>query len=136
MSSLPRRLPAHGPVKDAKKQHHEESRRAVFRRCQGVCEAEECRAEATDWAHLMGRRTIISEPWCSSPALTMGLCRDHHNAIDRGLDPDLRDRLRLVGLVRLCADEHAPLSLLNSEDDPADLCRNVERWLVERNADG
>jgi hypothetical protein len=133
VTSLPRRLPQHGPVKERWRLHHERSRREVFSRCQGRCENAECPQDATDWSHLFGRgRTIISEPWASSASLTAGLCRGCHQSIDRELNPDLRDRLRLLGLVRLCAEEAVPLSLLNGEDDPVDLCRDVERWLVAR----
>src|SRR5665213_212817 len=112
VTSLPRRLPARGPVKERWADHHARSRLAVMRRAGAKCEAEECHEAPTEWAHLFGRRHIIGEPWCSSPALTMGLCKADHQSIDRGLNPDLRSRLQWVGLVRLCAAETLPISLL------------------------
>lgn len=55
-----------------------------------------------DWAHLFGRRQIISEPWCSSPELTAALCRPCHQSIDRGLAPYLQKGLRLRAIHSLC----------------------------------
>jgi hypothetical protein len=130
VTALPRPINKHGDVKGRHLAHHAASRRDVFIRCRGRCEAEDCTEAATDWAHLFGRRHLLSEPWTSSPACTMGLCRGHHNAVDRGLDPDLLHRLRMVGLVRLCTVEGAPLSLIS--DDPLGSIRAVEQWLVQR----
>ena|ERR1019366_8722350 len=131
MTALPRRLPAHGSVKDRWLAHHRQSRYEVFLRCRGRCEAEDCTNAATELAHLFGRRHIIGEPWCSSPALTMGLCKADHQSIDRGLNPDLRERLQWVGLVRLCAAETLPISLLEGRS-PEGAARAIEDALRAR----
>lgn len=117
MASLGRRLPAHGEVKGRWLRHQEESRREVFRRCQGRCENTECPQEATDWSHLFGRRALIAEPWASSPACTAGLCRGCHNACDRNLNPTLLSRLRWIAIARLCAETHLPIPSTVDNDE-------------------
>jgi hypothetical protein len=123
MTALPRPLNQRGPVKERQRQHHELSRKLVFLRCKGWCEAPGCHAQATDWAHLAGRRHIVSEPYASSPELTAGLCRDHHNAIDRGLDPVLLDTLRWFAVQRLALRYR--LAIATPPADPLDVIRQM-----------
>lgn len=84
-----------------------------------------------DWAHLFGRRALIGEPWCSSPELTAGLCRDCHRAIDGNVDTDLRDRLRWDGITRFVEANGLPQALTR-KSDPLDAIRAAERLLGER----
>jgi hypothetical protein len=56
------------------------------------------------------------------------LCRDEHNAIDRNLDPELRDELRWLGVWRLAERLH-----ITVEYD-GDSALEAARWLV-READ-
>lgn len=132
MSSLPRRLPARGPVADRWRRHQEDSRYAVVLRSKGRCEVAECFEEYRDWHHLFPRRgTNISEPWVSSPALTLAMCRPHHNAVHRLGHSDWRDQLRWQGLVKLCQKEAIPITLLN-DYDPEGAAGACEDWLRSR----
>lgn len=117
---------------------------AVRARCYGTldasfqfnrCEAG-CGEPWIDWAHLFGRGNIIAEPWCSLPALTAGLCRRCHDAIDQDRDPELRDRLRRRALVRLARAFPELARIVQrglvappGECDPVDVARTCERWL-------
>lgn len=119
MNSLPRAIPKHGPVADRWRDHRDRSRVAVFLRVRaagGRCEAEDCSSTATDLAHLFGRRHIIEEPWASSPECCLGLCRGCHNSVDRGLAPDLLERLRWQAVVRLCGATRQPIPSVEDHD--------------------
>lgn len=88
---------------------HERSRIEVMKRCQFHCEGCDNNMRPLEWAHLVGRGNTISEPWCSTSALTVGLCSSKyemgcHERLDRNLDKELQDRLRWQGLERLCED--------------------------------
>jgi len=109
MTSLGRRLPQQGPVKGRWGHHHDRSRKAVFLRCKGICEAPGCSSTQLDWAHLFGRRHLIEEPWCSSPELTAGICRSHHRAIDQYTDEPLRRLLQWRAVVRLAEKLNKPV---------------------------
>jgi hypothetical protein len=109
VSALPRAINKHGDVKDRWRRHQHQSRITVMLRCRGKCEAGECDQEAREWAHIFGRRAIIAEPWASSPDATFGLCRHHHQQLDRNLAPDLLDRMRWIAVARLCASHSVPI---------------------------
>ena len=48
-----------------------------MQRAAGRCES--CNANRTlEWDHTCGRGHLVSEPWASSPFLTVGLCRSCH----------------------------------------------------------
>lgn len=88
-----------------------------------------------DWAHLFGRGNVVAEPWCSLPELTMGLCRECHDVIDQDRDPELRERLRRMALIRLGRRFPVQLPLLAHGLMPADVsavdfARECERLLV------
>lgn len=100
MSSLPRPLPKRGPVAARWETHRRRSRAVVMARAYGRCEVPGCRAEATEWAHMFGRRHLVAEPHASSPELTAALCRSHHQGIDRGLLPDTQLVLRWAACQR------------------------------------
>lgn len=70
-------------------------------RSRGECEWPLCSSRDTEWAHLFGRMHIIPEPWASRPEMTLALCRRHHNAVDRGLDEEMRETLRWRGVMTL-----------------------------------
>lgn len=85
----------------------EKCRREVQRRANFKCEACGSNLRPLEWCHLAGRGNVISEPWCSTPELTVGLCSTAygelgcHQKIDRHLDDALLCELRQTGLVRL-----------------------------------
>ncbi len=98
---LQRPLPQRGSVKARWAAHHAASRRAVMTRSRGKCEGCGEGERPLEWAHLAGRRHIVSEPWASSPELTAALCGECHHKIDRGLDAPLGARLRWEAAERL-----------------------------------
>jgi hypothetical protein len=89
----------------------ERTRRALRVRSGGRCEGECGRRDIPlDPAHVFGRGNKgIGEPWASCPELMAALCRDEHNDIDNGTQPDqvaLREHIRWVAFWRLCARLH------------------------------
>lgn len=109
MGRLARPIPKLGPGKAQWLSHHARSRELVRRRANGKCEGCGRADAALDWAHVMGRGHLIAEPWCSSPELTMGLCRECHRAVDGdlgGTNKTLRERLRWTAFERLCQATH------------------------------
>jgi hypothetical protein len=50
---------------------------------------------------------------CSAPELTMDLCTECHDAIDRGFDLDLRERLRWICVEKVAESADAPATWLD-----------------------
>ncbi len=92
-----------------------------------------------EWAHLVGRGNIISEPWCSTPELTTGLCSGKwgdlgcHEKIDRALAPELLRELRWRACQRLWeahgGDYLEGARFVITYPDPLDAIREVVRHL-------
>jgi hypothetical protein len=78
-AKLPTRLTQRGTSALRWQQWRNRQRALVALRNDGRCEGYECRALATDWHHVFGRRHIIAEPLASHHTMTAGLCRDCHN---------------------------------------------------------
>jgi hypothetical protein len=101
--------------------------RAGFR-----CEACGDNMKPLEWAHLAGRGNIISEPWCSTPELTAGLCSGKwgelgcHERVDRALSPDLLNHLRSTALHRLALRYEGFAEL---DGTPLDSIRRLVNWL-------
>jgi hypothetical protein len=83
-------------------------------RCEGCGEL----VRVVEVAHLFGRRHIVEEPWASAPELCAALCCvasweyvrfGCHERIDRGLDPELRERLRWIAVERLARAHRLPV---------------------------
>ena len=78
-----------------------------MRRSGGRCEGCGRRDVPLDPAHVFGRGNKgIGEPWCSCPELMAALCRECHNDIDQGTQPDqveLREHIRWTAFWRLIA---------------------------------
>jgi len=128
--ALPRPLRARGAKTERWERWHARSRRVVFGRVlrnRGRCEAPGCQAQATEWCHLVGRGNLVAEPFTSLPELTAGLCRDHHNAIDRHLDDDLRRALTRRGYEWLVEWYEVRTPAEDAGDDPLDLVREYVR---------
>jgi hypothetical protein len=125
-TSLPRPINRVGPHTKKWARWHEKCKQAVFTRCMrqtfGNCEVTGCKHRAQDWAHLFSRGHIIAEPWASLPELTLALCRDHHNMIDRGLGGELLKALRWQAMGRLAIRFPAVL-LPTGFSDPIDAAR-------------
>ena len=116
MSTLPRPLNQRGAVKGRQEAHHRASKLAVMQRCRSVCEG--CgEGRVLDWAHAFGRRHIVSEPWCSSPELTLGLCRQCHRDVDEGIDPNKQQRLRWICVTRFAAKHGLPIPSTADHDE-------------------
>jgi hypothetical protein len=64
-------------IKPWLREHRKVSRAVVMERAKGRCES--CGRQTTlEWDHTCGRRNLVSEPWASSPYLTVALCRYCH----------------------------------------------------------
>jgi hypothetical protein len=80
-AKLPVRIRPLGKGTQRWSQWRQRQRALVAQRNYGRCEGYECRALATDWHHVFGKRHIIAEPLASHHTMTAGLCRDCHNHI-------------------------------------------------------
>ncbi len=134
MTKLPTPIAKQGLVAGRHANHRARSRQEVARRAKGKCVGcGKLVLPAPDWAHLVGRRNIVGEPWASSPELTTSLCRQCHHLMDSNIDIDLRDGLRLDGLDRLIetAVKHnvnvQGIKQIGNEDPLAAIVRLVNR---------
>jgi hypothetical protein len=90
--------------------------------------------------HTFARGHLLADRWASRAEMLAALCcaRSYgmqrsgcHEAVTLETDPELRDRLRLFALVRLCVAEHVPMGLL-ADRDVLGAAREVEDWLTAR----
>lgn len=115
-----------GAVAERRHPFYVASRRIVEARASGRCEHCGRRAVKLEWAHIFGRSgsgpTVVSEPWCSTPALTMLLCASNpstgkqgcHTLLDEVRDKTVVSDLRRKALIRFldqyCGDSKQQLT--------------------------
>jgi hypothetical protein len=97
-------------------------------------------ADTVEVHHLFASRGTVIAGWLADrPELMVALCSAKtwgyrngcHENLHQGLAEDMKDELRWVALVRLCAAEKIPVSLLQGHD-PAGAARACEEWMAER----
>jgi len=106
--------------------HRADSRIVVMRRANGRCEG--CGNVPQEWgglqfAHLFGRRHIVSEPMASDPDFCAALCHGCHTMIDGNRHPTLLLALRMNGIHRYAA---AHGLTYNEHGDPLGIVREWE----------
>lgn len=158
MSRIPQPINAKGSTKKRWQSSEDAGHRAVLARVKarrGMCEAPRCDMPAQEDAHLFSRgRVAMSAPWCHSPHLRRGLCRGHHQGIDRNVLMELRDAMRWEALAWFCeaegimcavqlgpdgracglqilADETPYAVVASYADDPIDAAHHIDRLMHE-----
>lgn len=137
MRSLGHGLRQRGAAAARREPWLEKTRKALRVRSRGMCEGNCGRRDiALDPAHVCGRNNKgIGEPWASCPELMAALCREEHNDIDQGTQPDqvaLRDAIRWKAFYRLCGTLHL-ISTSFDNGDPLFSIRAIIRYCDEHN---
>lgn len=100
------------------------------------CEARSCDLPAQEDAHLFGRgRGAFSAPWCHASELRAGLCRGHHESIDRNIDIETRDLLRLEALIAFAVYEKLDAAPPDEDVDPLGAARVLDTLMHEKYPD-
>lgn len=135
MSRIPQPIKAKGSTKKRWQSSEDAGHRAVLSRVKarrGMCEAPRCDLPAAEDAHMFSRgRVAMSAPWCHSPHLRRGLCRGHHQGIDRNVLMELRDAMRWEALAWFCEAEGMSVALhITAGDVPCglELARSPKDW--------
>jgi len=111
-------------------------RRAVLARDRYTCQSCGKRDPFVqpDWHHLMGRGAHVAEPWASSAALTVALCRECHSDLHDGRMTPERFRVLLweamTRLVEAVASAGAPV--LVDTTDPFGALHSLIRVVEDR----